>query len=108
MKADTPNESMAALRQRLNSETGKITWPELQRHFARGVVLKVSADLDLVEVAASMAADDSGKVAEWLRQGGIATADSADARDWQARQPCFWAVVTAPWVLIQEIAATAG
>jgi hypothetical protein len=26
-----------------------------------------------------------------------------DAEDWHARQPQFWAVVVAPWVLVQEI-----
>jgi crotonobetainyl-CoA:carnitine CoA-transferase CaiB-like acyl-CoA transferase len=29
-------------------------------------------------------------------------AELADAEDWHARQPMFWAVVVAPWVLVQE------
>jgi hypothetical protein len=26
-----------------------------------------------------------------------------DAEDWHARQPQFWVVVVAPWVLVQEV-----
>jgi hypothetical protein len=29
--------------------------------------------------------------------------EADDARDWLERQPVFWAIVVAPWVLIQEI-----
>ena len=47
-----------ALKQQLNMETGRIAWPELQRHFARGVVIKVEPGLDLVEVAIKFVKDD--------------------------------------------------
>ncbi|ODU01956.1 MAG: hypothetical protein ABS89_06365 [Thiobacillus sp. SCN 63-1177] len=62
------------LRAKLNLETAQLGWPELERHFARGDVIKV-----------------------------IARAGIADAEDWHARQPLFWAVVVAPWVLVQEV-----
>lgn len=28
---------------------------------------------------------------------------SRQCEDWHARQPMFWAVVVAPWVLVQEV-----
>ncbi|MCU0842569.1 MAG: DUF2288 domain-containing protein [Thiobacillaceae bacterium] len=90
------------LRARLNAETGRLAWKELERHFARGVVIRVAADLDLVEVAARVARDDQAAVQAWLASGRVARATSDDAVDWNARQPVFWAVVTAPWVLVQE------
>jgi hypothetical protein len=31
-----------------------------------------------------------------------------DAEDWHARQPRFWAVVVAPWVLVQEVLKELG
>lgn len=92
-------------RARLNLETGRIAWPELQRHFARGVLIKVAPELDLVEVAVCVAEDRRERVAAWLASGALARADDADARTWQARGGSFWAVVTAPWVLAQEIDA---
>lgn len=98
-------ESEDLLRAKLNAETGKLAWPELERHFARGVVLKVAGDLDLVEVALAMARDDQAAVAAWLGRGQIARASAQDALQWHAQQSQFWAVVAAPWVLIQEVAA---
>lgn len=97
------NESIEELRCRLNGETGKLGWDELERHFARGVLIRVAPGLDLVEVAAAMVRDDKAAIESWLAVGRIARASAADAEAWNARRPVFWAVVTAPWVLAQEI-----
>jgi len=94
----------AELKARLNSETGKLEWAELQRHFARGVVVVATPGVDLVEVAARMSVDDSEQISEWLAQGKIHRADEEDARRWVDSDPLFWAVVVAPWVVVQEIA----
>ncbi len=91
------------LRAKLNSETAKISWKELERHFARGVVIRVAGELDLIEVAFHMARDDRTAVERWLTEGSVARASEADARGWAERTPSFWAVVAAPWVLVQEI-----
>ncbi len=97
----TPSER---LRAKLNLETARIAWTELQRPFARGVVIKVAPGMDLVDAAAHVARNDAAAVQEWLADGRIARAEACDAKDWHARQPAFWAVVVAPWVLIQETA----
>ncbi len=90
------------LRTRLNGETARIRWPELERHFARGVVVAVAPELDLIDVAVAMANDDTATVAPWLASGQVAHPSAEQAQQWVARQPLFWAVVVAPWVLIQE------
>lgn len=95
-------DTAAELRARLNAETGPISWPELERHFARGVVVHVAAELDLVEVAARMVEDDRDSISAWMDAGQLGPATDAQARDWQTRHPDFWAVVAAPWVVIQE------
>jgi hypothetical protein len=97
-------ESEDILRAKLNAETGKLAWKELERHFARGVVIKVAGDLDLVDVALAVARDDKAAVEGWLAQGRITRASTEDAQTWHAEQSQFWAVVAAPWVLIQEVA----
>jgi hypothetical protein len=96
---NTPHELFA----HLNLETGRLSWPEAERHFARGVVLKIAPELDLVEVAAAMAADDKTRFAHWLETGQVARASTEDALRWHSTQAEFWAVVVAPWVLAQEI-----
>ena len=37
------------LRAKLNLETAQLGWPELERHFARGDVIKVAIGVDLVD-----------------------------------------------------------
>jgi len=92
------------LKARLNSETAKLGWPELQRHFARGVVVVAGEGLDLVEVATRMSMDDGDSVGQWLAAEKIRRASEEDARRWVDADAVFWAVVVAPWVVVQEIA----
>ncbi|VTS64728.1 Uncharacterized conserved small protein [Streptococcus dysgalactiae subsp. equisimilis] len=74
----------------------------MQPFFARGALLQVDAALDLVEVAAALAEDDREKVAAWLAGGGLGKVEEAAAKDFLERDPPLWAVVVAPWVVIQE------
>jgi hypothetical protein len=96
----TPSE---ILRAKLNLETAQLAWPELERHFARGVVIKIAPGVDLVDAALNVAENNAATVQEWLADGRIARTELTDAEDWHARQPMFWAVVVAPWVLVQEV-----
>jgi hypothetical protein len=95
----TPSDT---LRAKLNLETAQLAWSELERHFARGSVIQIAPGVDLVDVAFQIAENNTALVQAWLAEGRIARAESSDAEDWHARQPMFWAVVVAPWVLVQE------
>jgi len=90
--------------QKLNQETGKIAWQELQRYFARDVVINISNELDLVNVAAEFSNDNSVVVEQWTTNGLVTRANDDDAKRWLASEAIFWAVVVTPWVLVQEIA----
>ena len=104
MRADDDNNNDDELIfQKLNLETGKINWLELQRYFARGVVIIVAKELDLVEVARQFSRNNKKVVQQWLDQGLVKHATDDDARQWHQKQQDFWAVVTAPWVLVQTI-----
>ena len=99
------SESRTHLYAKLNGETGKLSWRELERHFARGAVVKVIGGLDLVQVAVSMVQDDTATLGLWLEQGLIARASDADAAAWSADpERHFWAIVVAPWVVVQPVA----
>lgn len=95
-------ESEDLLRAKLNGETARLSWKELERHFARGVVIRVATGLDLVEVALRFARDDRARVAALLESGQVARVSDAEALDWQERGAELWGVVVAPWVLVQE------
>jgi len=96
-------EAIENLRAKLNAETGRMGWNELARFFARGVVIRVAPGLDLVQVAVGIARDDKAALEGWMATGQVGRACTDDAQAWQDRQAVFWAVVTAPWVLVQEI-----
>ncbi|HTH76377.1 MAG TPA: DUF2288 domain-containing protein [Trinickia sp.] len=87
---------------KLLAETAKIDWPELERFFARGMLLRVARDLDLVTVAVAIAEDDSAQVAQWLSSGLVERMQAETAADFAERNPELWAVVVSPWVCVQE------
>ena len=95
---DTTN----ALYVKLLGETARITWEELQPFFARGALLWVAGEVDLVAVALAVAEDDQASVAAWLGSGHLARLEEDRAENLLARDPELWAVVVAPWVLVQE------
>ena len=80
-----------------------MTWLELQRHFARGVVLVTESTLDFLDVATALAGDDVESTGAWMRAGRLHKATDDDARRWDKVQARFRAVVVAPWVLVQEL-----
>ena len=91
------------LRGKLNVETARIAWTDLQRFFARGVAIHVGADMDLVEVACAIACDEAGRVDGWMQQGVIAAVSDEQARGWVAEDAEVWSVVVKPWVLVQPV-----
>ena len=99
MPLDNPIEQ---LKSKLHSETAKISWFELERLFAQGKILLVSADLDLVEVAAAFAADSADKVGAFINNQQISVPSNDQARDWHKREIMLWSVVVAPYVLVQN------
>jgi hypothetical protein len=104
--SDTPTPAPApahsALYQTLLGETAKIDWSELERFFARGMLLRVAGDLDLVSVAEAIAGDDKDQVTRWLSAGLVERLQAGTASSWAADNPELWAVVVSPWVCVQE------
>ena len=90
-------------RAKINSETARIPWRELQRFFAAGKVMHLDRGIDLVEAAYAMQQDDIDRVTAWAESGQLAPVTDAEARDWVERDATLWAVVVKPWVLVQDI-----
>ena len=94
---ELPSELMS----KLNRETSKIDWQALQRFYAQGAVLVLAAELDLVATAAALAEDNAPYIADLLEKGLLQKADEAQAKAWLADKSEVWAVVVAPWVVVQ-------
>ena len=101
-------EQQEILRAKVNMETSRIDWKELQRFFAGGAAVEVSTRLDLVEVALQMHADNKAQIESWLSAGTIGKVTDAQAAAWLAADAEVWAVVVSPWVLVQNIPETTG
>lgn len=86
----------------LNAQTGRIAWPELARYFARGLVVCLARGEDLVAVAETLVGDEAAAIERLHEQGRLHRALDEDAVRWEKEGAEFWAVVVAPWVLVQE------
>lgn len=89
------------LHDKINRETARIPWSELERHFAHGNVVYVSEELDLVEVALRVAHDDKDSIVRWMNEGKLAKVSDLQAQTWQAADAQLWASVVSPFVLVQ-------
>jgi len=90
-------------RAKVNLETSRIAWTELQRYFASGVAVAVSSELDLVEVAYQFSKDNKAQVERWLLTGKVGKVSDKQAAIWIDANADMWAVVVSPWVLVQEV-----
>jgi len=90
------------LLQKLHSETAQISWIELQRFFAQGVVINVDSSLDLVEVAMMFAEDESNKLKPLLESKKVEPPTNQQAITWYESEAVLWSVVVAPYVLVQD------
>ncbi|TGN38828.1 DUF2288 domain-containing protein [Marinobacter confluentis] len=96
------DESREELLAKLNLETSQIKWRDLQTYFARGHVVRVAPALDLLAVAAELTADNKVQFEQWMSAGQVGEVTPDHARHWYEQDSELWAVVVAPWVLVQD------
>jgi hypothetical protein len=89
------------LHDKINRETARVRWSELERHFAHGSVVYVSTELDLVEAALRIAHDDKETITRWMAEGKLAKVSDLQASSWQESDTELWASVVSPFVLVQ-------
>jgi hypothetical protein len=90
------------LREEYHRQTAPIHWHELQTYYAHGSVIVVSPDLSLVDVAVQLGMDDTDSFQRWIAAGEVAGVSDEQALEWYEANTRLWAVVAAPWVLVQQ------
>ena len=100
--ADTPDDREGLLRREYHSQTARIRWHELQTYYAHGSVVRVAARLDLVEVAVQLGLDNTARFEQWIAAGEVCPVSDEQALAWYQADAELWAVVAAPWVLVQD------
>lgn len=101
MRMKTKPENDTELHDKINRETARVKWAELERHFAHGSLVYVSEELDLVNVALHVAHDDKDNVQRWMAEGKLAKVSDVQAQSWAASGVSLWASVVSPFVLVQ-------
>lgn len=97
----TNPEKDTELHDKINRETGRIHWHELERHFAQGNVIYVSEELDLIDVAMRISHDDKDSITRWMTEGKVAKVSDLQAQTWSAGDLPLWAAVVHPFILVQ-------
>jgi hypothetical protein len=96
------NEDMNSI-DKINRETARLQWQEIEPHFASGNVISVAKELDLVAVAKTVADDDAAAIKQWMEEQQVIPTSDEQAITWQQSNAEFWAVVIKPLILIQPI-----
>jgi hypothetical protein len=104
---NTKPENDTELRTKINLETARLPWSELERHFAQGTVVYVSEDLDLVDVAVRISHDDKESIAAWMADAKIGKVTDLQALTWAASDAMLWTSVVNPFILVQPEKKTA-
>jgi hypothetical protein len=99
----TTSDPDLLLRAKLEGETAKIAWRELQRFFANGTAIYVAPTLDLVEVAAEISNNNKAQISIWQDNGELGQISDGLALEWYEANALMWSVVVRPWVLVQPI-----
>ncbi len=86
----------------MDFQTARIKWHELQRFFAKGDVIQIDSKLDLVDMAHAFLKDDKILIQTLMKQNKICKMPDETAKQWFVDNLEIWAVVVAPWVLVQK------
>lgn len=98
---NTKPENDTELRAKINMETARLPWAELERHFAQGTVVYVSEQLDLIDVAVRISHDDKESITRWMNEGKVARVTDQQATAWTAAHASLWTSVVHPFILVQ-------
>jgi hypothetical protein len=89
---------------KLSGYTGVVPWSYLRPHCANGVLYFVDPALELTEVGAAFANNQSAKVEAWLKSGDLVKMGEVHAAQWEKEAPEFEALVVSPFVLCRPVA----
>ena len=91
--------------QQLQEECAPIFYKEIERFFAKGVLVLVSAELNIIDVALVIQADDVSQLTTWIETEKVIRVNDHHALKWSEEQAQLLAVTAVPWLLVQEMPA---
>ena len=95
------SEKTGGFKEKLRQETGLVAWNHLRPQAGHGVLFEVGAELELVEVAAAVAADRTEQVRDWLARGLLLRPEGERLQALDENGGIFQAVIVKPYVFFQ-------
>ncbi len=104
MNENNDAEKLAAIEKgKINLETAKISWKDLERFFAAGSVINVEPKLALIDVAYALSQNNTQQFKTWMEEGLVDHVSDQQAIKWHENAAIVWSVVVKPWILVQNI-----
>lgn len=93
-----------AIRNKLQDELDTVDWRALRSQLRRDSVILVAPELDLVEVAWSVARDRAAVVDGWIAAGQLRKPELTELAAWERDlEKPFRMLIVAPYLLIQAV-----
>ena len=92
------------LRNSFEKDLAEVHWKELRIHLKRDAIILVADDLDLVDVAVDVAADNKTKVALWISSGKLTKPTLEQVEQWTTTlEKPFRMLIAQPYILAQAV-----
>lgn len=89
--------------QELEGECAPVFYKEIEKFFAKGMLVLVAKDLDIINVALSIQKDETKQMQKWIDGKQVIRVHDDHAIKWSQSNEPLMAITAVPWVLVQEI-----
>ena len=91
------------IRDHFQREIGPVLWKDLEIFFARGMIIEVDQNLDLLDTAVAAALNDTEKIQGLMQAGLIHKLQDETALELSQSNGVLLGVVSPPWVFVQRM-----
>ena len=89
--------------QELKQECAPIYYQEIERFFAKGMLVLVEVDLDIIDVGLLIQADDTQQLNQLIKQEKVIRVNDKHAIKWHKQEAQLLVLTAVPWLLVQEL-----
>jgi len=87
----------------LKEECAPVFYKEIEKFFARGMLVLISQEIDIIHVALAIQNDDTKTMQKWIEEQKVIRVHDEHALKWSKVNETLLAITAVPWVLVQEI-----
>ena len=89
--------------QELKGECAPVFYKEIEKFFAKGMLVFVTNELDIINVALAIQNDKTEQMEQWIKDKQVIRVHDEHAISWSKTNEPLMAITAVPWVLVQEI-----